>query len=165
MPELRARVRLSQPDVGQAVTGVADNPGWAAWRPNFDVALSNAFATLLWLGRCNGTAEHDGCRGEDCDTGLDQLGCSTDAFAPSAAREVEQDLHGFVTSCLAERPDCFTDMTADQVGYDFILTRNGHGAGFWDRGLGEVGDWLSAMAKPFGTQDAYVSDGVVYVHG
>ena len=27
----------------------------------------------------------------------------------------------------------------EKAGHDFWLTRNGHGAGFWDRGLGEVG--------------------------
>jgi len=30
-----------------------------------------------------------------------------------------------------------------QAGHDFALTRNGHGAGFWDRGLGHVGEVLS----------------------
>ena len=31
----------------------------------------------------------------------------------------------------------------------------GHGAGFWDRGLGEVGDKLTALCRPYG--EAYVS--------
>lgn len=31
----------------------------------------------------------------------------------------------------------------DQQGHDFWLTRNGHGAGFWDRGLGCLGEKLS----------------------
>ncbi len=30
-----------------------------------------------------------------------------------------------------------------QAGRDYWFTRNGHGVGFWDRGLGEVGDSLS----------------------
>lgn len=34
------------------------------------------------------------------------------------------------------------DMAA--AGRDFWFTRNGHGVGFWDRGLGDVGDRLSA---------------------
>lgn len=42
------------------------------------------------------------------------------------------------------------DMAAEQAGHDFWLTRNGHGAGFWDRGLGDRGDRLSALARPFG---------------
>jgi hypothetical protein len=33
------------------------------------------------------------------------------------------------------------------AGHDFWLTRNGHGAGFWDRGLGEVGENLLLRPK------------------
>ena len=29
------------------------------------------------------------------------------------------------------------------AGHDFWLNRNGHGVGFWDRGLGSLGDLLS----------------------
>jgi hypothetical protein len=51
----------------------------------------------------------------------------------------------------------------EQIGHDFWLTRNGHGAGFWDRGLGEVGDKLTAACKPFGGVDLYVGDdGLIY---
>lgn len=46
----------------------------------------------------------------------------------------------------------------EQAGHDFWLTRNGHGAGYWDRGLGELGDDLSKYAKQEGTSDLYVSD-------
>lgn len=52
---------------------------------------------------------------------------------------------------------------AEQAGHDFWLTRNGHGAGFWDRGLGDVGDRLSHAAKVYGGCDLYVGDdGKVY---
>lgn len=36
-------------------------------------------------------------------------------------------------------------------GHDFSLTRNGHGTGFWDRGHGELGEWLSDLARSAGT--------------
>lgn len=45
-----------------------------------------------------------------------------------------------------------------QFGHDFWLTRNGHGAGFWDRGLGELGDKLTAAAEAEGTADLYVGE-------
>jgi hypothetical protein len=32
-------------------------------------------------------------------------------------------------------------------GHDFYLTREGHGVGFWDRGLGELGDYLTQISK------------------
>ena len=48
-----------------------------------------------------------------------------------------------------------------QAGYDFWLTREGHGAGFWDRGLGEVGERLSALARPYGSFGLYSYEGEV----
>jgi hypothetical protein len=36
------------------------------------------------------------------------------------------------------------------AGHDFWLTRNRHGAGFWDRGLGKVGETLTELAHPYG---------------
>lgn len=41
--------------------------------------------------------------------------------------------------------------SAAQAGHDFALNRNHHGAGFWDRGLGRIGDMLSDDAKTYGT--------------
>ena len=40
---------------------------------------------------------------------------------------------------------------AELAGHDFALTRNGHGAGFWDRGLGEIGDMLTNECRPYGS--------------
>jgi hypothetical protein len=52
------------------------------------------------------------------------------------------------------------------AGHDFWLTRNGHGAGFWDRGLGELGERLTRASKAYGSCDLYVGDdGKVYAHG
>jgi hypothetical protein len=51
-----------------------------------------------------------------------------------------------------------------QAGTDFWLTRNGHGTGFWDRGLGEAGRLLSDAAKVYGSSDLYVGEaGCLYV--
>lgn len=51
-----------------------------------------------------------------------------------------------------------TNYTMARAGHDFWLTRNGHGAGFWDRGLGPVGNRLSDDAKSFGSCDMYRGD-------
>ena len=48
-----------------------------------------------------------------------------------------------------------------QAGHDFWLTRNGHGAGFWDRPeiYGEErAKELSTLAETFGVVDLYVGD-------
>ena len=42
-------------------------------------------------------------------------------------------------------------------GHDFYLTREGHGTGFWDRGLGELGEYLTKIAKTYG-EAAYLWD-------
>lgn len=47
---------------------------------------------------------------------------------------------------------------SDSGGHDFWLTRNGHGAGFWDRGLDELGDRLAEAARAFGESHLYAGD-------
>ena len=53
-----------------------------------------------------------------------------------------------------------------QFAHDLWLTRNGHGAGFWDRtdlASKEVLDKLTAIAEGMGSKDLYVGDdGTVY---
>lgn len=46
----------------------------------------------------------------------------------------------------------------EQDGHDFWLTRNGHGAGFWDRGYGDAGKKISDAAKGYGEVHLYVGD-------
>jgi hypothetical protein len=54
---------------------------------------------------------------------------------------------------------CLTDDLSEvQVGHDFWLTRNHHGAGFWDRGLGEQGERLTKWAQVAGSRDLYIGD-------
>lgn len=47
---------------------------------------------------------------------------------------------------------------AERAGHDFWLTRNHHGAGFWDRGFGKAGDRLTEAAHTFGECYLYVGD-------
>lgn len=55
----------------------------------------------------------------------------------------------------------------DMAGHDFWLTRNGHGAGFWDRSALDadgLGDKLTEVAKGFGESDLYRGDdGAIYI--
>jgi hypothetical protein len=44
------------------------------------------------------------------------------------------------------------------AGHDFWLTRNGHGAGFWDGNWPKNGDALTEAAKEYGEFDLYVGD-------
>ena len=50
-----------------------------------------------------------------------------------------------------------------RLGHDFWLSRNGHGTGFWDRDLGDIGEALHAAAKAAGGRDLYIGDdGMIY---
>jgi hypothetical protein len=52
----------------------------------------------------------------------------------------------------------------EQAGHDFWLTRNLHGAGFWDGDWPEVGDKLTAISEQFGELWAYLGDdGLIYL--
>lgn len=51
---------------------------------------------------------------------------------------------------------------AEHAGHDFLFTRNHHGAGYWDRGLGEVGDKLTTATQLFREVNGYAENGVVY---
>lgn len=55
-------------------------------------------------------------------------------------------------------------MNDEQLGHDLWLTRNGHGAGFWDRGYEkEISDKLSDSARDMKGTDLYVGDdGKIY---
>lgn len=80
-------------------------------------------------------------------------------WSADSEREALADVTGFITQAGA----LLDGMGASAIGYDFWLTRNGHGVGFWDRGLGERGDKLSSIAKGMGPKEVYVGDdGKIY---
>jgi hypothetical protein len=50
-----------------------------------------------------------------------------------------------------------------QVAHDFWLTRNGHGAGFWDGDYPITGNELTKASKVFGEANLYIGDdGMIY---
>lgn len=82
-------------------------------------------------------------------------------IAPETRKQMRTDLTDFVLQNQALLKA--SGLGDTQIGHDFWLTRNGHGAGFWDRGLGAIGDQLTAACKPYGSVDLYVGDdGKIY---
>lgn len=79
-----------------------------------------------------------------------------DDIHPDTVADMLVDIEAFTQS--ARTLLMRAGLSDSQIGHDFWLTRNGHGAGFWDRGLGEVGDLLTDICKPFGSVDLYVGD-------
>lgn len=63
-----------------------------------------------------------------------------------------------ITEFVTKAGDLLNDIDEEQIGHDFWLTRNHHGAGFFDRGLGEVGDKLTTIAQTFKTLDLWESE-------
>lgn len=75
-----------------------------------------------------------------------------DAIEPRCLQRAIDDCAKYQTdnrADLAEVSDTY-HATDAQHGHDFWLTRNGHGAGFWDRGYDALGDRLTDTAHAFG---------------
>jgi hypothetical protein len=77
----------------------------------------------------------------------------------ATADEMRDECESFARSNVRD----LSGLDAAQVGRDFWLTRNRHGAGFWDSGLGDAGQRLTDAAHAYGSCDLYVGDdGKVY---
>lgn len=85
---------------------------------------------------------------------------TSDDIAPESLTHVIECCRQFQ----ADNATDLADIDPGQAGHDFWLTRNHHGAGFWDRGLGDVGKRLTTAAHAWGDSTAYVGDdGKVYL--
>lgn len=100
--------------------------------------------------------------GNDCHPLDDDYG--VDDIAPNSLKEAERDCQDFVDLCTKEGINLNSiRMEPSGIGNDFWLTRNHHGAGFWDRGLGKVGERLTKVAYTFSSLDPYPGDdGLIY---
>jgi hypothetical protein len=137
-----------------------------------DAVVQGYVAALLWSESCNGTAPVEVCDhhglGEDCDAGLDSIGYDAGDLAEDARKEIEADVREFVEANRADLEELLTKPGVDEsdIGHNFLLTRNHHGVGFWDRGWGELGERLTQASDPYGNTSAYVDgDEKVHVEG
>jgi hypothetical protein len=133
-------------------------PGPGTREVDIAAAVSAYTQAALWSSPCNGWADHDERCEEGCCESLLSIGYVASDIAPDSRASMAEDVRAFVSGCEEARPDVFAGIAPEQIGHDFWLTRNGHGAGFWDRGLGERGQWLTDMAKPYGEAILYVGD-------
>lgn len=120
---------------------------------NFDrtEVLEHAKLAALWSTTGEDGAEHDGVEYENLD----------DVFTPEdVTGEAEEKLVTLIDQFFEKAGDLMNDypMEASQIGHDLILTTNGHGAGFWDRGLGELGNKLTAVCEELPEYQLYVGD-------
>lgn len=83
-------------------------------------------------------------------------------IAPATLSEMERDARNFYAS--EEEAIFDSGLTPARAGHDFWLSRNGHGAGFFDEGAGLVGDHLQDAAERYGEYYLYVGDDGM-IHG
>lgn len=118
-------------------------------------------ACALWAETDNATPQG----GEP----LDKNYCVEDIH-PETLRKMTEDCQRFVAQNLVLLSQAVASVGYDweRAGHDFWLTRNGHGAGFWDRDElpPEVGEKLTEACKAFKTFDLYVGiDNRVHGYG
>ncbi len=127
-----------------------DGSGTYARVDRADVVLVSYIECALWA-----STDEDG-------EPLDGL-YSRDDLAESAVASMREDVVDFLDSLERDGVDV-SSLDDSQIGHDLWLTRNRHGAGFWDRGLGALGDDLTKRAHAYGESDLYVGDdGALYV--
>lgn len=90
-----------------------------------------------------------------CDDNAEPLDSnySIDDIEPDSMEKIIEECKAFQNDnwellqayCEAYQHPEYTSMSL--AGHDYWLTRNGHGAGFWDRGVGEVGDLLTKACR------------------
>jgi len=103
----------------------------------------------LWSSTAYGAPEDNG--EGTWDTSFESYGCDVDDLAPETLLAMKADCRGFY--------DAYSHLWEDDehAGHDFWLTRNRHGAGFWDRGM-EHGDELTRASHLYGEVDLYFGD-------
>lgn len=100
----------------------------------------------------------------DSDDEIQEQGFSD--FHPDSLAAVIDECKRFQDENLTELENAYSvsGYGEAQAGHDFWLTRNGHGAGFWDRQLGDVGDTLTAACKAYGEcYPGLTDDGKVWI--
>ena len=104
------------------------------------------FTTALWSSNDND------------DNPLDQE-YSLDDLAPETIAQAKKDIDAFLKAIESQGLDT-SEHDSDQIMHDFWLTRNRHGAGFWDGDYEQdLGDKLTDISCSLGTIDLYAGDG------
>ncbi len=113
-------------------------------RPTLDEFTAAYIECALWSSTDD--------NGEPIDANYD-----VDSIDPQALHDVIVDCREFTTA--------YRELIAgqeSQAGHDYWLTRNRHGAGFWDRGDDvypeSVREYLTRISHEAGSVDVYVGD-------
>lgn len=128
---------------------------------DIDAMVSGYLECQLWAGLdyCHARCTDPACKREDTEHPhpWDEH-YSVDDISPEYVQAVRDELTEVVAQhplavrmyLTGNRKGGARQRSNGAFGHDFYLTREGHGAGFWDRGLGELGDYLTRVAKSYG---------------
>lgn len=111
---------------------------------NIDKILQGYLETALWSSYDDDF--------EPLDSGRDVSDCA-DTFTAEAL----DDIKGMLAYCNETGID-LRGIDSWTFGMAFWLSRNGHGAGFFDRGCEPRWNQLQAAAKTFGERNLYVNE-------
>jgi hypothetical protein len=110
-------------------------------------SLKQYFETMLWS-----STDSDG-NNLDKDYSVSDI---SDALKEKSKKDLIAFAEYCEKNCKKELEEYLSEEDYDSFGHDFWLSRNGHGAGFFDRGTGYKE--LQKAAKSFGEVDVYVTD-------
>ena len=81
-------------------------------------------------------------------------------WSPDAIKQAVDDCTAFESSNAEDLATYYaiSGRNEGSAGHDFWLSRNGHGAGYFDRGNDPVFDRLQSAARTWSSRDVYVSD-------
>lgn len=159
-------IELSGADIDAMVTGYLECQLWAGlnnerkheWR-------RSTFGTNTVCENCNLLPLDS----EDMETACDPVPYDENYDVADISPEYVNHVRDELTEVVAQHPlavrmylnaRAYSPLYRSELfGHDFYLTREGHGAGFWDRGLGDLGDYLTGIAKSYGSADALYDNG------
>jgi hypothetical protein len=123
--------------------------------------INGYIEAALWSSTCQ---EFDEDSGQTIDVPVDRnhdkddlTDDSMQLIVEDCLRFMRENARDIERATLSPRVNNYTYASA---GHDFLLTRNRHGAGFWDRGFSkQLGDALTAAAHSYGESFVVVTAG------
>ena len=146
MASKKRRSRPSRRSRGNVVHG-----GRSRAKPLNDPFTHAYLVTALWSSTDNSTPSG----GFPLDDNYD-----VSDIAPGTHAKMSRDAASFQRKNAKDLREAYKHARYDEkvAGHDLWLSRNGHGAGFWDRGLGKVGERLDKAAEKYGEFYLFVGD-------
>lgn len=116
---------------------------------DIDTIVDHYLIAALWSSLNNETENH-----------FDEDGFDISDIDDNSLEDAKKAVRAFL---LLAPKKTVEKMDLEQIGHDLWLTRNGHGAGFWDRGLGKLGNQLTEISEKFGNRYVFEMDGKIII--